>query len=375
MSYDSCISPDQLKELIETESIEELSTDQLLLSFLNDSDINYDPIHIRGLIDPRNSEPVIFNPLRSARPRNNSVKDNGSSTNAIACPICAGNTTRVLDITELSKGFTFINKNLFPVLCIPDNIITSLLEQNKPSQEVPIWGLHFVQWTSSYHELDWHNMPFDDCHKVMIRLAALEKKLSKVGLEISHRLADNNQTDPWSVSIIKNVGAAVGGSLEHGHQQIILSNILPKRISDDITFHKKHKATFSNYLLSKTPTDLCIRDFGPAVLLVPYYMRRPYNMILVLKNQDVSFMHEMNHNEIKAVAKGWKEATNIINKIMPSLNKEVAYNIATHNTSGSGLYFEFLPFTQARGGLEHLGLSVCQAEAYQVAEQIRKLID
>ena len=31
------------------------------------------------------------------------------------CIICMGQTTQVLDMAKLSEGFTFINKNLYPI--------------------------------------------------------------------------------------------------------------------------------------------------------------------------------------------------------------------------------------------------------------------
>ena len=65
-------------------------------------------------------------------------------------------------------------------------------------------------------------MPLEDRVIVLQRLAALENKL----LEQSGQY----------VSIIKNYGRLVGGSLSHGHQQIGVSNILPNRIRQDQQF-------------------------------------------------------------------------------------------------------------------------------------------
>ena len=374
MSDESFISPEQLNKLIEAESIEELSPSEMLLSFSSDRDIKYDPGLIQTHMDPRNGEPILFNPVRSTRPQENIDTRTVPSQGVNLCPICEGQTTGILDLAELSTGHTFINKNLFPVLGLPDKDISSLRELKKSLQRVPGWGLHFVQWTSSYHDHDWHNMPLDDCVRVMKRLVALEKKLIEFGLVVSDRNSIDNLLESWFVSIIKNVGRAVGGSVEHGHQQVVAGNIVPKAIHQDAVFRGKHQTSFSEYLLSENSEDLLIRDYGSVVLVVPYFMPRPFNMILALKDNEISFMHEMRSDEITAVAAGWKEAIGIFQKIMPSMKREVAYNIVTHNSHHSGLYFEFLPFTQARGGLEHLGLSICQADAYQVADNIKKAI-
>ena len=374
MLDESFISPEQLNKLIEAESIEELSPSELLFSFSSDRDIQYDPGLIQTQIDPRNDEPILFNPVRSTRPQENIDTSTAPSHGVNLCPICEGQTTGILDLVELSKGHTFINKNLFPVLGLPGKDISSLRELKKSLHSVPGWGLHFVQWTSSYHDHDWQNMPLDDCVRVMKRLVAIEKKLIEIGFVVSGMNSIDHLLESWFVSIIKNVGRAVGGSVEHGHQQVIASNIVPKAIHEDAIFKKKHQTSFSEYLLSENSEDLLIRDYGSAVLMVPFFMPRPYNMILALKNHEISFMHEMSSDEITAVAAGWKEAIGIFQKIMPSMKREVAYNIVTHNSHHSGLYFEFLPFTQARGGLEHLGLSICQADAYQVADNIKKAI-
>ena len=51
--------------------------------------------------------------------------------------------------------------------------------------------------------------------------------------------------------------------------------------------------------------------------------------------------------------------------------RDLAYNIVTHSGPGAGLYLEFLPYTQEQGGLERLGLHVCQATPGQAAARLR----
>ena len=175
------------------------------------------------------------------------------------------------------------------------------------------------------------------------------------------------------VSIIKNSGLAVGGSLAHGHQQIALSNVMPRRVYEHWKFEQKYGLLFSEYLLEKNPQDLIIRDFEEAVLFVPYFMRRPFDMVLAVKDTRKAYLHELELKELEAVAKGWKDATWAINQIMLKVGKEVNYSVITNNGLGTGLYFEFLPYTQEDGGFEHLGLSVCQAEPVKSAAQLRML--
>lgn len=366
------IAPDVLKGLVEGEVIDELSTEKFVSFYVNDLKLNQGSATTNHAVDPRSEEAIIYNPSRADRPHDYPVTENDPSNARVECPICSGDTTGVLDLAALSDGFTFINKNLYPVITPPHSDIL-----NKNPQDIPAWGIHLVQWTSSYHDRDWHNMPVDDCFVVMSRLAAAEKTLVRVGKVISKKVrsGESSPDDPCYVSIIKNTGAAVGGSLEHGHQQIILGNLAPRRILNNNRFLKRQGITFSEYSLQTSPPELLIRDYGSAVLLVSEFMGRPYEMILALKDSQRSYLHELNHGELLAISKGWKDATSVFQELMPKLNRELAYNVVTHNGPGAGLYFEFLPYTQERGGFEHLGLTVCQADPYQNAEHIRNQLE
>ncbi len=319
-------------------------------------------------IDPRNGDRIIYNSARARRPHDNRPEDMEPGKEAVEreCVVCQGKTTRVIDVADLSEGFTFINKNLFPVLYPSDTGIAL----KKTSDALPgpdgiaAHGFHLLQWTSSLHDKDWFNMSQADRMVVMKRLAALEKKL----------LSGGDAGYPGFVSIIKNSGHLVGGSLVHGHQQIGFSNVMPRRIKDHITFKEQRNEPFSAYMLRENPANLMIKDYGPAVLLAPYFMRRPFDMMLLLKDVDKKYLHELTDEEIAAVADGWHDALRAIMWIMPSIGRETAYNVVTHNGPGAGLYFEFLPYTQEIGGFEQLGLYVCQGNPQNSAAQVRDFL-
>lgn len=319
-------------------------------------------------VDPRSSEPVIYNPGRSLRPHDYQIRIDAERGERGACPICAGETTGILDWTELNEGITFINKNLYPVLPPPDHDFTYL-----PGPQ----GLHFVQWTSSKHEHDWFNLPLDDCSKVIGRLAVLEKALDDFSGELERRKeqAGGNSGESWFVSIFKNVGSAVGGSLEHGHQQILLGNVIPRRILADQEFEARKGISFSQYMIRETSDKLVIKDYGGVVLLVAEFMRRPYEMILAVNDPDKRHLYDLAGDELRMVAQGWQDASSALRSILPALHREVAFNVVAHNGPGSGLYFEFLPYTQEQGGLEQLGLSVCQTTPQLAADHIRRTLD
>ncbi len=340
-------------------------------------------------IDPRNGDRILFTSARGHRPHDNVPEPSGEAPVERACVICQGKTTAVVDVADLSEGFTFINENLFPIL-YPFARTSSGLQAtagctllgggafDAKHLEYNASGFHFVQWTSSLHDRDWQNMPLADCAVVVQRLAALERKL----------LADSralfSAAEPWVeqsgyryhgfVSIIKNHGRLVGGSLAHGHQQIALSNVLPKRILDDWRFKEKRGETFSAYLMRENPADLLVRDYGPMMLVVPYFMRRPYDMLLLVKDDGKQHVHELTSAEITAMAQGWHDAIRAMCAIMPQIGREIAYNVIVHNGPGAGLYVEFLPYTQEIGGAEHLGLFICQGSPTSAASWLREYL-
>ena len=348
-----------LDDILQARDVEALSVRELLALTREEID-GYLPDAVYR-VDPRNGDRILYHSSRGSRPHDN-APDSASEIPERECVICQGETTGVIDVADLSEGFTFINKNLFPILYpFEDEGLAS--------------GLHFLQWTSSRHDRDWHNMPHRDCVVVMERLAALERML----LSGSDQLpaADEVEDRPEgkaSVIIIKNYGHLVGGSLIHGHQQIAFSNVMPRHFRDNARFEQEHGETFSSTLLRETPSELVIKDYGPAQLLVPFFMRRPYDMMLVVKDVRKAYLHELNEEELAAVAQGWHDAIRAMREIMPKVGREIAYNVITSNGPGAGIYVEFLPYTQEIGGVEHLGLFVCQELPERAAARLRDVI-
>jgi galactose-1-phosphate uridylyltransferase len=236
--------------------------------------------------------------------------------------------------------------------------------------------MHFLQWTSSYFDRDWHNMPQSDRLVVFQRLASLEANLlldGSDGYPVSGATSDGRPTRGY-VLIIKNHGRMVGGSLAHGHQQILYSSVRPRHLERNHRFEQRRGEAFAAYMLRENPAELLVKDYGPAILMVPYFMRRPYNTLLILKDHGKRFLCECTEEELSALAQAWGDVTAAIMAIMPELGKPTAYNITVSNGPGAGLYCEFLPFTQETGGFEHLGLWVCQDSPQRVAPHLRRLL-
>jgi len=354
------------EELIQAAHIEELSGAELLALFqAEDGLLEFSPQNY-GQVDPRSNDKILFNPQRAKRPNADTVTKTIDS-----CPICDGHTTRIIDYTALSEGFTFINKNLYPAMFPHEDI------RFRPpgTTRFPAWGMHFLQWTSSFHEQGWHNMAINDLVMVLARLGALEKYLLTTFAEhFTSSKWDTPDGAKGHVSIIKNGGLGSGGSLSHDHQQIIFSNALPRRIIENMRFEEKHGKVFSKYILEKNPASLVIRDIGEAVLLVPYFMRRPYNMLLVLKDTSKQHVYQLTPGERASIARGWKAAIQAIHGLTAMQGSNLPFNVITHNGVGAGLYFEFLPRSQTEGGFELIGFSVCQSSPDLAAEQIRQVL-
>lgn len=316
-------------------------------------------------MDPRNGDRIVYNSRRAKRPHDNRPmekkpeKDETTVTTR-NCVICKGMTTGLIDATPLSKGYTFINKNLFPILYpeLPDE--KTCFNQGPGTENSS--GVHLLQWTSSEHESDWQNMPIDDLCIVLKRLAALEKAL----------LQPENPDKPRYVAIIKNYGRLVGGSLEHGHQQIACTDIMPQRFNHNLQFMQTKKQKYAEFMLEKNPDELTVKEYETARLLVPYFMRRPFDMQLLMKDSAKKYLHEMNNSEIRDMATGWSEAISAILHLMPAIGRESAYNVVVHNGPGAGIYVEFLPYTQEWGGYEQTGLILCQSNPQTVAEQLKE---
>lgn len=368
----------QLQQILQSEQIESLSYTELEELVLQEEGIaDYAPDGLCQM-DPRTGNRIVYNSARAKRPHDNRPSEEETAEpDDSACVVCQGKTTGVLDVAELSEGFTFINKNLFPVLYPTENHPPNYPTNYNPGpQGMSVTGFHFLQWTSSHHDKDWHNIPQADRVVVLSRLAALEEKLLSTSRSKmpSTRLWDGRSERYGFVCIFKNYGYLVGASLTHGHQQIGLSNIMPRRFRDNWHFEMDHGETFSSYMLRENPPEFLLRDYGPAVLLVPYFMRRPFDMMLLLKDTSKRYLHQLSEAELTAVAEGWHDAIRAIRSIMPQIGRETAYNVITNNGPGAGLYFEFLPYTQEYGGFEHLGLYICQGNPGDVASRLQTFL-
>lgn len=369
------LGQDAAEPLFHSRTLDELSLQQLQQLITEHPKISEFQPDGNFQIDPRNGERVLYNAKRAKRPHDNAPTASAAAPST--CVICEGLSTPIIDSADLSEGFTFINENLFPML-FPgsDTPQVTGVDQEPSAKGGAAWGFHLLQWTSSIHGQDWENMSLSDLSIVLARLAALEKKLLVEGAELSgstnHEWEEDSEKYGY-VSVIKNFGRAVGGSLDHGHQQIAYSNMMPRKFRDNLLFERRNGRGFSSFLLEENPKAFTVSDFGEAQLVVPYFMLRPADMILLLKDTKKRYLHQLNSTELAALAKGWKTATQLMLQILAATGRDPAYNVLLHTGPGAGLYLEFLPYTQESGGYERFGLYVTQSNPSLAAEQLKQL--
>jgi galactose-1-phosphate uridylyltransferase len=373
------LTRDRLNECLQSERLDDLSVSRLFDLFEKEPGTSDFAPDGSVAVDPRDGAVVLYNEARARRPHDNKADDPPGPPREKPCPICDGKTTGIVDVAPLSTGHTFINKNLFPCVHTTAASVSrppAPIHRAAVSAGTSAFGLHLLQWTSTRHDRDWHNMPVEDLVVVLERLAALEKKLL---FESDGIMPDTSQ---WQgdggargfVSIVKNLGAPVGGSLTHGHQQIVYSNVMPAQTHNDLAFQTTHGAPFARHLLDHTEEPLVVKRYGAATVVVPYFMKRPYYSMLVLGNTRKEYLHQLDGDERRALARGWSEITRAFRMLMPRMGREFAYNALVHNGPGAGLYVEFLPYTQEDGGYERLGLWVCQESPERAATTLRELM-
>ena len=378
------LSKAALERILDAPDLSAVSVVQLVEFFRNEAEAQrFLPERICER-DPRTGEHVLYSTARGRRPRGGAAgpepQAGKGADSAGECIVCEGKLTRVVDCAELSRGFTFINKNLFPILfpwAGPELLMRSSGEG--AGQSSAAFGLHFLQWTSSVHGMDWQNMPVEDGVIVLKRLAALEKKLL---FESGDFMPANQEAEKSGaaaargyVTMMKNYGRLVGGSVVHGHQQIAWSNLIPGKVLRNAQFREQRGECFSGFLWRENPGELLVCEYPRARLMVPHFMRRPYELMLLMSDTEKQWLHQLDEEELLSVALGWRDGIRVVLRSMEWLGREPAYNVTSNAGPGAGIYFDFVPHTQEYGGFEQMGLWVCQETPKRAAERARRFLE
>lgn len=303
-------------------------------------------------VDPRTGTLTLFNPDREKRPH-----DNRPDSVKSACPVCSGNTTPIVQRALLSTGFTFINLNLFPI-SVPQLTAAPDASSSRP-------GIHLLQWTSSIHDQKWYTLTPEDRATVIRELGTIEKSLLQ--------LPFTDSQEERHVSIIKNQGSSVGGSLEHDHQQIALLDFEPPTAAADRQFFEATGRHFSSRLLETNLPELTLKTWDSGELIIPPFMSRPYNMVYVPFSDSEGLVHNLSGTQIKDLGNAMAHAVLLMEKVLKWHRRDTAYNIVFHTSKTGGFYVEFLPFSQPEGGFEKMGISICQSSPQLAAERLKVL--
>ena len=206
---------DKASEIIDFTDLSEKSFENLLSSVLAEKDMKrFTPDGVCR-IDPRTGIRVIYSEKRAKRPHDNkpAEADEPASAPVKPCPVCEGKTTRILDIADLSEGYTFINKNLFPIL-YPDMAVEKdfdFLYPEPSGKDTAAYGMHFLQWPSNFHERDFNNMPVEDSAVILERMSVLEEKMLHSSRdEFPDTSAFEDEAHIGYSGIIKHFGALFG---------------------------------------------------------------------------------------------------------------------------------------------------------------------
>ncbi|MEK7369331.1 MAG: hypothetical protein AABZ62_06670, partial [Planctomycetota bacterium] len=275
-------------------------------------------------------------------------------------------------------GFTFINKNLFPVTYPfgTESLNENLSDNPFARTGRKAVGSHFLHWPSNLHDSDFHNMSQEDVLVVFERLCMLEQKLlhsPDSGMTLSHKLTDSNHYG--YIGVIKNVGRLVGGSLAHGHHQIMHTNIKPRRVEEDEGFKQNFGQNFSDYILRENPGEYTIKEYGHGVrLIVPYFMRRPLHAMIVVADNSSGYLHHLSKVTLNSLCLAVRDVSRAVVELMPRLDRELAYNWIIHEGDIGGMYVEVLPWTQEMGGYEQLGIFLCQNTPETSVKHYRELL-
>ena len=272
------LSEETLAALTRNRNLSELSYEQIIDDFRAMEELEkFRPTGICR-VDPRNGDRVIYSPMRSRRPTQFNVhKHITVRIEPIDCPVCNGETSTIIDIQPLSKGYTFINKNIFPVVSY-DYPSEKQPKTHEPAEEkhkmlgTYAQGGHWLQWISSFHEMDLHNMPVEDIAVVLSRLALFEGKLLKGKRSNMPVWTDTEGRKFYGfVGIIRNFGQMGGASLAHGHLQITHTNVIPKAIIDDREYYVRNNRSFSDNRPSLFASSRAMGMLAAEVL--PYFCR------------------------------------------------------------------------------------------------------
>ena len=307
--------------------------------------------------DPRGDLPIAYSEARRRR------------LAATGCVVCDGQTCPAADIAPLPGGdVAWLTPNFYPVAYpFPHGRApagaSGAAEASAPAPAPGLHGLHLVQWSSLRHDGGLIGADAATAAAIVAQLARAEEWL------LHHADAQYPQSGPGHrghVGLIKNRGRTVGGSVEHDHQQVLLSN-LP--FAEPPATRGLRAA-----LLGQARPELELERLDGTTTLVPAFMRRPLHTFIVPEGEDVGWLHHLPAATRDALALAVARLTLATSALMAGSGREPAWNLVLHTGEGCGPLLELRPYTQPLGGYEQLGLYICEEAPATSAGRLREAL-
>jgi len=316
--------------------------------------------------DPRTGMWISFSEARLKRPLPPADAGTGAPAGEddrphTDCIVCTSRLTPAVDVAALCHGQTFITPNLYP-----------MVYPFPAARAAGGRGLHLLQWCSTAHEADIHNMCSHDMQTVMRRLAVLERFLLHGN---AAGFPDTGGGHRGFAAVMKNRGFKVGGSVEHGHQQIAHLSVMPRIIALERDYLRHEGASYASSLRKAASPGLVVAEFqGGVTALVSPFMRRPLEAVIVPPEGAGEFLHDLDENSLNGMAEALRALTGALSLLMELRAMSFDYNLAFHTGPIGLCYIEILPWTQPLGGFEHLGHYLCQEEPGSTAKAYRDVL-
>jgi hypothetical protein len=321
----------------------------------------------QGALDPRGALPIAYSEVRATR----------LAESPDTCVVCESRTCPAADIAALPGGdVAWLTPNYYP-------IVFPFEAPPAAAADAPLAlrGVHLVQWSSLRHDGGLVGADAATAAALFAQLARAEAFLLRGG-------GDEGLPHRGHVGIIKNRGRRVGGSVEHDHQQLLLSN---RPFAEPAL-----TAGLQHALLAGARAELAVDDIdGLARTLVPDFMRRPLHAFIVPRElpgaasgdapgdarSDAKgdaaargWLHQLPPAVRDAVAYAVARLTQAVSAAMLARGQEPAWNLVFHTGPGCGPLLELRPFTQPLGGYEHLGLYLCEERPATSAARLREAL-
>ncbi len=305
--------------------------------------------------DPRGGLPIVYSEARARR------------LGRAGCVVCGNETCPAVDVVELPGGdAAWLTPNLYPITFPFEDVLATLPAGGEAADRAgrPPRGVHLVHWSTLRHDGGFPGADGPVAAALLAQLARAEEWLLH---EAGPPFAPSGDGHHGHVGVIKNKGRAVGASVDHDHQQILLSDV---PFAEPALTPRLKAALLADGSRRRIVDDVD----GRALVIVPSFMRRPLHAFIVPAGRDVGWLHHLEPAVRDAVALAIARLTHAATAAMAAAGQEPAWNLIVHSGRGCAPLIELRPFSQPMGGYEHIGLYLCEERPETSAARLREAL-